>query len=103
MAAGRAGTPAMGVRAKREASGWPGYQLVCRTFHSLCGFVHMVDEVRRLDAGRHLGIGTIGFTGAQRRVPLPFLLSGPIDPYLDDLGEERAGFDVASDRPALAR
>jgi hypothetical protein len=83
--------------------GKPAYQLVYRAFHSVCGFVHMVDEVRRLDAGRYLGIGTIGFTEGQRRVPLPFLLSGPVGPYIADLGRERTGFEVASDLPALAR
>ena len=81
--------------------GKPAYQLVYRSFHSACGFVHMVDEVRRLDAGRYLGIGTIGFTDAQRRVPLPFLLSGPVAPYLDDFGRERAGYDVVSELPGL--
>lgn len=83
--------------------GKPAYQLVYRSYHSICGFVHMVDEVRRLDSSRYLGIGTIGFTDAQRRVPLPFLLTGPVAPYGDDQGKERAGFDVASDLPALSR
>jgi len=81
--------------------GRPAYQLVYRAFHSICGFVHMVDEVRRLEPERYLGIGTVGFTKAQRRVPLPFLLTGPVGPYVADLGRERAGFDVASDLPAL--
>jgi hypothetical protein len=81
--------------------GRPAYQLVYRAYHSICGFVHMVDEVRRLEAGRYLGIGTVGFTDAQRRVPLPFLLTGPIAPYAGDIGKERAGFDVVSDLPAL--
>jgi hypothetical protein len=82
--------------------GRPAYQLVSRAYHSICGFVHMVDEVRRLDAGRYIGIGTVGFTDAQRRIPLPFLLTGPIGPYGGDVGEERVGFDVASDLPVLA-
>ncbi len=82
--------------------GRPAYQLVYRAYHSICGFVHMVDEVRRLDAGRYIGIGTVGFTDAQRRIPLPFLLTGPIGPYGGDMGRERVGFDVVSDLPALA-
>ena len=82
--------------------GRPAYQLVYRAYHSICGFVHMVDEVRRLDEGRYLGIGTLGFTDAQRRIPLPFLLTGPIGPYAGDMGKERAGFDVANDLPALS-
>jgi hypothetical protein len=82
--------------------GRPAYQLVYRAYHSICGFVHMVDEVRRLDAQRFIGIGTVGFTDAQRRVPLPFLLTGPIGPYGGDMGRERVEFDVVSDLPALA-
>ena len=81
--------------------GRPAYQLVYRAYHSVCGFVHMVDEVRRLDAGSYLGIGTVGFTDTQRHVPLPFLLTGPIGPYAGDIGTERTGFDVVSDLPAL--
>jgi hypothetical protein len=80
----------------------PAYQLVYRAYHSICGFVHMVDEVRRLEEGRYLGIGTVGFTDARRRIPLPFLLTGPIGPYAGDMGKERAGFDVANDLPALS-
>lgn len=82
--------------------GRPAYQLVYRAYHSVCGFVHMVDEVRRLESGKYLGIGTVGFTDAQRRVPLPFLLTGPSGPYAGDMGRERAGFDIASDIPAIA-
>ncbi len=82
--------------------GRPAYQLVYRDYHSICGFLHMVDEVRRLDAGRYIGIGTVGFTDAQRRVPLPFLPTGPIGPYGGDMGRERVGFDVVRNLPALA-
>ena len=80
----------------------PAYQLVYRAFHSVCGFVHMVDEVRRVDEGRYLGIGTVGFTDAQRRIPLPFMLSGPVAPYKNDVGRERGGFDLASELPGMS-
>ncbi len=50
----------------------------------------MVDEVRRLEAGRYLGIGTFGFTDAQRRMPYSFRLTGPVAPCRSDIGEERA-------------
>ena len=95
--------PFLTLIAPSRFDGRPAYQLVYRAYHSICGFVHMVDEVRRLEVGRYLGIGTVGFTDAQRRVPLPFLLTGPIGPYSGDMGKERAGFDVASDLPALFR
>ncbi len=74
--------------------GRPAYQLVYRHFHSACGSVHMVDEVRRLDTGLYLGIGTWGFTRAQRQIPYPFLLAGPGAPYRGDIGRERRGFHV---------
>jgi hypothetical protein len=83
-------------------NGRPAFQLVYRAFHSYCGFIHMVDEVRRLDAGQYLGIGTLGFTDAQRRTACPFLLTGPVGPYRGDIGEERAGFKVESEVPALS-
>jgi hypothetical protein len=78
----------------------PAFQLVYRAYQSLFGALHMVDEVRRLEAGQYLGIGTFGFTDAQRRMPYPFLLTGPVAPYRGDIGTERAGFKVESELPA---
>lgn len=40
----------------------PVYQLVYRAYHSLCGDIYMVDEVRQLSDTLYLGIGTWGFT-----------------------------------------
>lgn len=80
----------------------PAYQLVYRAYKSLCGDMHMVDEVRRLDEGVYLGIGTWGFFEAQRRIPLPFLLTGPVAPYRGDIGVERSAFVLADEVPALA-
>jgi hypothetical protein len=80
----------------------PAFQLVYRRYESLFGTLHMVDELRRLEAGRYLGIGTFGFTDAQRRTPYPFLLTGPVAPYRGDIGTERAGFSVESELPALS-
>ena len=82
--------------------GRPAFQLVYRAYRSLFGAMHVVDEVRRLEAGQYLGMGTMGFTDAQRRVPLPFLLEGPVGPYPGDLGEPRPGFTVERELPALA-
>jgi hypothetical protein len=82
--------------------GRPAFQLVYRAYRSLFGAMHVVDEVRRLEAGRYLGMGTMGFTNSQRHVPLPFLLEGPVGPYPGDLGESRRGFTVESELPALA-
>jgi hypothetical protein len=82
--------------------GRPAFQLVYRAYESLFGSLHMVDEVRRLDVGKYLGIGTLGFTDAQRRRACPFLLAGPVGPYLGDVGKERAGFIVESELPALS-
>ncbi|MDL4817363.1 hypothetical protein [Actinomadura opuntiae] len=72
--------------------GRPAYTLIYRAFHSACGTLHMVDEVRRAAPGVYLGMGTWGFTDRQRRVPRPFLLTGPTAPYRQDVGRPRAGF-----------
>ena len=81
--------------------GRPAYQLVYRAYHSIVGTMRMVDDVRRVKKGVYLGLGTWGFTAQQRLTPLPFLLTGPIGAYADDIGEERAGFRVESEIPAL--
>lgn len=83
--------------------GKPAYQLVYRAYHSLCGSMHMVDEVRRVAAGLYLGIGTWGFTDVQRQVGLPFMLAGPVAPYGADLGVVREGFVWKQEVPALRK
>lgn len=74
--------------------GEPAYHLIYGAYRSLCGDIHMVDEVRRLAPGVYLGMGTWGFTERQRQVALPFLLEGPAGAYRGDLGEPRVGFEV---------
>jgi hypothetical protein len=95
--------PMATLMAPSRYDGRPAFQLVYRAFHSYCGFIHMVDEVRRLEAGQYLGVGTLGFTDAQRRIACPFLLTGPVAPYRGDIGEERVGFTVESELPAGQR
>lgn len=77
--------------------GRPAYQLLYPAFHSTCGAINMVDEVRVVSDGLFLSIGTWGYTDAQRHVPLPFLLLDTGRPYLGDLGTPRSGW-VASPR-----
>ncbi|MEV0360812.1 hypothetical protein AB0H71_32620 [Nocardia sp. NPDC050697] len=72
--------------------GAPAYTLIYRAYSSMCGAIHMVDEVRRAAPGVYLGIGTWGFTDAQRRVPRPFLLTGPVGAYRGDIGTSRPAF-----------
>jgi hypothetical protein len=79
----------------------PAYTLVYAAFPSMCGAIHMVDEVRRVAPGLYLGIGTWGFTDGQRQVPLPFVLRGPIAPYTGHIGRAKKGFDVHQEIPAL--
>jgi len=74
--------------------GKPAYHLIYGAYRSLCGDIHMVDEVRQLARGVYLGMGTWGFTDSQRRIALPFLLEGPVDKYRGDIGELRSGFEV---------
>ncbi|MFC9664538.1 hypothetical protein ACFVJ5_30250 [Nocardia sp. NPDC127606] len=88
--------PMRTVLAPSRYDGAPAYTLIYRAYHSLCGAIHMVDEVRRAAPGVYLGIGTWGFTDAQRRVPLPFLLTGPVDSYRDDIGKARPAFAPGS-------
>jgi hypothetical protein len=81
--------------------GRPAFQLVYRAYHSMCGAVHMVDEVRRLRHGAYLLIGTLGFTDARRLVPVPCLLTGPVAEYRGDIGRARTPFDPADELPGL--
>lgn len=81
--------------------GRPAYTLVYAAFRSLCGAIHMVDEVRQVAPNLYLGIGTWGFTDGQRQVALPFVLRGPIAPYAGHIGVARKGFDVRQEIPAL--
>jgi hypothetical protein len=81
----------------------PAYTLVYAAFPSLCGAIHMVDEVRRAAPGLYLGVGTWGFSDGQRRVPLPFLLRGPVAPYAGHIAQPKPGFDVRQEIPSLSQ
>ena len=94
--------PMANLIAPSRYDGRPAFQLVYRAYESVFGTLHMVDEVRRLEAGQYLGIGTFGFTDAQRRMPCPFLLTGPVGSWRGDVGKERTGFDTESECPALS-
>jgi len=61
----------------------------------------MVDEVRQVGPDLYLGIGTWGFSDAQRRIPLPFVLRGPVAPYASDIGTHKKGFDARQAIPSL--
>ncbi len=74
----------------------PAYQLIYRQFHSTCGDVNMVDEVRRVAPNLYLGMGTYGFTKSQRHIPYPFLLKGPHSLYRGDIGRKRHNFEMSS-------
>lgn len=82
--------------------GKPAYQLIYRHYHSLCGSVHMVDEVRRVAPGVYLGLGTYGPTNALRHIAYPFVLVGPQGDYRGDIGRPRKHFQPsARELPAL--
>lgn len=81
--------------------GRPAYTLVYASFRSMCGAINMVDEVRQVGPDLYLGIGTWGFSDAQRRMPLPFVLRGPASPYAGDIGTPKQGFDARQAIPAL--
>lgn len=90
------------IIAPSRYDGKPAYQLVYRAFHSGCGAIHMVDEVRRFDSGLYLAIGTSGFNDEQRQIPSPFMLEGPIADYRGDIGRPRKDYRPETEVPALA-
>ena len=77
--------------------GRPAYHLLYPAFRSTCGAIGMVDELRVAGDGVFLGVGTWGFSDAQRHVPLPFLLLATGRPYIGDIGTPRRGW-LASPR-----
>ncbi|USA47450.1 hypothetical protein NDN11_04870 [Acinetobacter sp. C26M] len=87
--------PMMTMIAPSRFDNQPAYQLVYRQFHSTCGSINMVDEIRRVSPNLYLGIGTYGFTHHQRHIPYPFLLKGPHTPYRGDIGRKRDGFQIS--------
>jgi hypothetical protein len=94
--------PMQTMMAPSRFDGRPAFQLVYRHFHSLCGDINMVDEVRRVAPGLYLGIGTWGFTHTQRHIPYPFLLEGPQAAYRGDIGRARHSFSIGKrEIPAL--
>lgn len=93
--------PMMTLMAPSRYDGKPAYQLVYRAYGSLFGYVNMVDEIRRLEDGLYLGIGTWGLTYNMRQLAYPFLLSGPVHPYRGDIGSRRSGLVLTHAIPAL--
>jgi len=45
----------------------------------------MFDELRKVSVGLYLGIGRAGFTATMRNEPHPFILEGPIAPFVRSL------------------
>lgn len=76
-----------GISASRF-DGLDVFQLNYNDYKSLLGFSNMVDEVRKINTGFYLGIGTFGFTRKDRLIPLPFCLSGPVNPFVGSDREE---------------
>jgi hypothetical protein len=84
--------PMSTVIAPSRYDGRPSYTLNYRAYRSFCGAINMVDEVRRVEDGLYLGIGTWGFTRRQRLIPLPFALQSTARPYLGDIGSPNRAF-----------
>lgn len=95
--------PMQTLIAPSRYDGRPAYTLVYASFKSMCGAVHMVDEVRRAGPDLYLGIGTWGFTDRQRHIALPFVLRGPVASYIGHIGLPKKGFDVRQEIPALRK
>lgn len=67
----------------------PAFRLLYSDYNSACGWVRMIDEVRKVDDGLYLGIGAYGII---RKTPLPFILKGPVGPFLCSDKEENWPF-----------
>lgn len=67
--------PMLTCIAPSRFDGKPAFQLVYRAFHSPCATVNMIDEVRRVEPGRYLGIGTACLAGRLRPGASPAPLS----------------------------
>jgi hypothetical protein len=83
--------------------GRDSYTLIYKAYRSTCGLINMVDEVRRVDDGLYLAIGTWGFSKRQRQIPLPFALRSTDREYLGDVGAPISSFEPSKrELPALA-
>ncbi|MBU0994825.1 MAG: hypothetical protein KJ737_20225 [Proteobacteria bacterium] len=67
---------------KSRFDGRDVFQFDYTAYRSLLGMINMVDEIRKVKKNLYLGVGTIGFTKKQRLKPLPFILSGPAEPFM---------------------
>ncbi|WP_338761015.1 hypothetical protein V7968_32835 [Nocardia vulneris] len=80
----------------------PAFQLVYGAFRSPLGALRAVDELRTLSPGVYLGLGHLGLTARQRKVPIAFVLEGPIAQYRGDIGTPVPGFEIGiRELPAL--
>ncbi len=84
------------MRTELRPSRYDGKEAVRLTYavyNSLCGWVRMLDEVRKVDEGLYLGIGAYGL---RRKAPLPFLLEGPVGPFVGPDRQERWPLGLAN-------
>lgn len=88
--------PMLTTIAASRYDGKPAYTLIYRYFHSLCGLINMVDEVRQVAPDLYLGMGTYGFTQAQRQIGWPFLLQKSDTAYRQDIGKRRQQFVISA-------
>lgn len=80
-------------------SRWDGktsFRLTYRVYNSLCGWVCMEDEVRKLEDGIYLGIGVYG---PFRKTPMPFILEGPVAGFKGADKDEKWPFGLFSGKP----
>ncbi len=79
--------------------GKPVYRLNYGYYDTLLAKLNMVDEVRKIDDGFYLGIGTTDTAISDGTEPLPFLLCGPIGEWVGTdkepkLAEETSFVDI---------
>ncbi len=71
--------------------GKPAYMLYYGHFKTGAGKNELTDEVRKLEDGIYLGVGTVKAPDGGRSIPGPFVLAGPVRPWqgVEDDDDER--------------
>jgi hypothetical protein len=65
-----------------QIDGRPALIMTYGSFNNRSGNRDLVDEIRKLEDGIYLGLGTARAEDGSRTAPGPFVLTGPIGPWI---------------------